>query len=143
MLSEEKMTFSIPWHLTKEHNEIQHYFIPVFIALTTYRMFHYISPCLCSLFLNFPILQMTSRYYPPIFLFTWLFIVYIISFAFCFFFCNAHLIISLLCVLPLDACGSSFNPVSLSSVTYVNSTQFLFLSNCSLSCRESKKINSD
>jgi hypothetical protein len=106
-------------------------------------MVHCINPCLCSLFLNFSTLQTTSRYYPPLFLFT-LFIVSIISFAFVFFFViPIKYLIILLHVLPLDSCGSSLNLVSFSSVTYVHSTQFLLLSNCSLGCRENNQINSD
>lgn len=118
--------------------------IPIFITLTTYRTVHCINPCLCSLFLNFPILRKTSRHYPPLFLFTLLFINYIISFEFVWFFViPIKYLISLLYVLPLDASSSSPNLVSFSSVTYVYSTQFLLHPNWFLGRIEIKQINSD
>jgi len=101
-------------------------------------MVHCINPCLCSLSVNFPILRKTSRYYPPPFLFT---LFYSSYYLFCVLFCNAlypYLII-LLHDLPLDAYSASLNLVSFLSVTYVYSTQFLFLSNWSLGCTESKQ----
>jgi hypothetical protein len=106
-------------------------------------MIRFISPCLCSLFLNFSFSSNGFLGIILLFLIYYFYIFYIISFCIWFFVIPINCLISVLYALPLDACSLSLNLVFFSSVTYVYSTQFLLLSNWSLGCRSSKQVYSD